>query len=135
MPSSTSAREWPDAHDWRRQLALWTGLLAGPLVWLALLETHYVLSYLSCEVRQTWFLHLATIVSLVLVVAAGVGGWRAAAGNRQGAAARRDSPDPAAAESRVAWMGYAGAAMSAWFVIVILAMEVPILILPPCVRQ
>ena len=132
MPSSTSAPELPDTSGGWRLLALWTGLLAGPLVWLALLETHYVLSYVSCEVRQSWFMHLATLVSLGLVAAAGVAGWRAAFGN--GAQAGSQSPQ-LAAESNVGWMGYAGAAMSAWFLLVILAMEVPILILPPCARQ
>ena len=132
MPSSTSPREWREPHDASRELALWCGILAGPLTWLALLETHYVLSYVSCETRQTWFLHLATVASLVIVIGAGVAAWRAGARERrfdepQGPPIGRETSD-----ARITWMGYAGVAMSLWFVIVILSMEVPIVVLPPC---
>lgn len=132
MSSSTSPREWREPHDNHRELALWFGLLAGPLVWLTLLETNYVLSYVSCEVRQTWFLHLVALVSLAIVGIAGVAAWRA--GARDG---RLDDPHtppvgPETARERASWMAYAGVAMSIWFAIVILSMEVPVFILPAC---
>lgn len=97
---------------------LWTGILAGPLVWLALLQTNYVLSYVACELRQTWFLHAATGVSLVLVIAAGAVAWSGSARGPH--------------QSRATWMAWAGVVMSLWFALVIAAMAVPILIVPPC---
>jgi len=54
--------------DWGWRLAaLWTGLLAGPVVWAALLETNYALSYVACEQRRTWMLHLSTAVAILLI--------------------------------------------------------------------
>ena len=51
-----------------RQLAAsWTGLPAGPLAWAMLLETNYVLSYVACEQRHTWMLHVAAAIALMVV--------------------------------------------------------------------
>ena len=140
MPSSTSDRESPELHDRRRELMLWTGILAGPLVWLTLLQTNYVQSYVACELRQTWFLHAATAVSLVIVIAAGVIGSACGPSEaRSGRARASGGGAPRAlrnadenSETRATWMAWAGATMSLWFAIVIVAMEVPILIVPPC---
>ena len=132
MRSSTSHHGFRDAHDRTRVLALWTGVLAGPLVWLALLQTNYVLSYVACETRQTWFLHLATALSVALVGAAGAWAWRAGHGPT-------DLPEPLTppvshetCDTRVRWMAYFAAASSVWFIIVIVAMSVPVLVLRTC---
>src|SRR3954465_7001476 len=74
MPSSTLRRASSESAS--RTAALWAGVLAGPLVWAALLETNYVLSYVACEQRHTWMLHLATLVAVVLVCGAAYGAWR-----------------------------------------------------------
>ena len=58
-------------------MSLWLGLLAGPTVWLMLLEFNYVGAYVACETRSTWFLHTATAVAVILVTAAGFFAWRA----------------------------------------------------------
>jgi hypothetical protein len=132
MPSSTLRPGLRDAHESRRVLALWTGLLAGPIVWLVLLEWQYVASYVACESRATWFLHVATIVSVGLVAGAGLWAWRVGGGPA-------DLPEPptqpVSAETRdvrTRWMAHAAVASSAWFIIVILAMEIPILVLRTC---
>ena len=80
MRSSTSSPDWRDAHDRRRVLALWAGVLTGPLAMLTLLQVNYVLSYVACETRQTWFLHLGTVVAVALVGAAGAWAWQAGRG-------------------------------------------------------
>jgi hypothetical protein len=132
MASSTSFRGSGDAHERWRVLALWTGALAGPLVWLTLLEANYVMSYVACEKQQTWFLHAATGVAVALVAAAGLWAW--SAGHRP-----RDLDEPltppvgaGTCDSRVRWMSIFAAAACAWFILVILAMEVPILVLRTC---
>ena len=132
MPSSTSRPASGEAHDPRRVLALWTGLLTGPLAWLALLEFNYAFAYVACETREKWFLHLATIVAAALVAAAGAWAWRA--GNDPFEPAHRPSPPLSAAtcDSRSRWMAYAAAVSSAWFIIVIFAMEVPLALLEVC---
>src|SRR3712207_6829986 len=61
-----------------RLVALWAGILTGPLAWAALLQTNYTLSYVACEQQQTWMLHLATAIALALVAAAAASAWHAA---------------------------------------------------------
>jgi hypothetical protein len=127
MPSSTLRPAW---HSVRRISALWIGVLAGPLVWLALLETNYVLSYVSCETRHTWFLHVAALAAFVLVAAAGAMAW---ASGPPGDSQERTPPvTRSTAEVRARWMSLVGVGISLWFLLVILAMEIPALVVPPC---
>jgi hypothetical protein len=123
----------PASHERRRLAALWTGLLAGPIVWLALLETNYVMSYVACEVRNTWFLHLTTFVAVVLVAAAGWWGWHAGHGDPLQPEPEVTPPlGPETARQRVRWMAAASAGMSIWFIIVIVATDLPVLVLKTC---
>jgi hypothetical protein len=130
MPSSTLPHESLDAGP--RITTLWIGMLAGPVVWAALLETNYVLSYVACEQRHSWMLHLAAAVALALVGVAALLTWRAApALSRE----REDAPstDPAHTAVTRAWfMAMGGLALCAWFAVVIMAMEIPVLVLKPC---
>jgi hypothetical protein len=128
MPSST----WPrGSFDGRsRLLALWAGLLAGPLSWAALLQTNYVLGYVACEQRESWMLHLATAVALGVVAAAATAAWRAAPAL---GADDHESADPRVSSLlRARFMAMGGLALCAFFAIVILATEVPVLLLHPC---
>lgn len=129
MGSSTSR---PVSHERWRSLALWIGLLAGPVVWLSLLQTNYVLAYAACEARQTWFMHLATAVGVVLVAAAGFGAWRAADGSIMTAEKRTHPLSDDTHRQRTRWMGLSGVVLSGWFILVILAMEIPIIVLREC---
>jgi hypothetical protein len=129
MPSSISRRA---SHEPWRLAALWAGLLTGPVAWLTLLETNYVLAYVACEMRQTWFMHLGTAVALLVVAAAGWGAWYASHGDMT---ADQTLTHPLSDETRwqrSRWMSLAGVATSAWFIIVIVAMEVPIMVLREC---
>jgi len=107
-------------------MALWAGVFAGPLAWAALLQTNYVLSYVACEQRHKWMLHVATFVALALTGAGGVCARRAMpSGENSGRADR--------AALRARDMAWAGLALSVWFALVILATEIPVLVLPPCI--
>jgi hypothetical protein len=103
---------------------VWAGLAAGPLAWAALLQTNYVLSYVACEQRHSWMLHLATAVALVLVALGALAAWRARPAD--------DEIASATAESRARFMATGGLALCAGFALVILATELPVLILRPC---
>ena len=107
-------------------------MLTGPIVWLCLLQFNYSFSYVACETHRTWFMHAAVAVAVLLVAAAGVLAWRA----RQGAVRDDDVlTHPLSDETRIHrsnWMTLAGVAISAWFIIVILAMEVPLIVLKEC---
>jgi hypothetical protein len=111
---------------------LWSGMLAGPLVWLALLQTNYVLSYVACEQRQTWFLHVATLVAVMVVAAAGFLAWRAGHAPRQLDEPATPPVGAATAAGRARWMALFAAITSMWFIIVILAMSVPVVVLRTC---
>lgn len=130
MPSSILHRASREPRERRRDLILWLGVLAGPVVWLTMLETNYVLSYVACELRQTWFLHAATVVSLALVGVAGAASLAEA--KRERGAPHALTKAHMRSDTRTIWMAWAGVAMSAWFAIVIVVTELPVMILPPC---
>jgi hypothetical protein len=128
MPSSTSPR---GSLDWGPRLALlWIGALAGPVVWSAVLETNYVLSYVACEQRHEWMLHLSALTGLGLIGLAALGLWRARPPGF-------DDSEPSTAPEKTAvmrarFMVVGGLALCAWFALVILALEIPVLVLKPC---
>ena len=129
MPSSTSR---PVSHERWRLAAVWAGLLAGPLAWLTLLEVNYLFAYVACEVQRTWFMHLASAVAAALVAAAGFAAWRASYGEITEAEVLTHPLSDETRKQRSRWMSLAGVACSIWFVVVILAMEVPIIVLKEC---
>jgi hypothetical protein len=126
MPSST----WPHAsHEPRRLVRLWIGVLAGPLLFLALLETNYVLTYVACERRIEWPVHAASAVAFVLVGLAGLSAWRTAST----VATDIESTDPGTTrDARVRFMALGGAVLCLGFMLVIIAMEIPAVVLTPC---
>jgi hypothetical protein len=126
MRSSTLRRALPDR---RRVVALTIGVLAGPLVWLTLLEVNYVMTYVACEQRHDWMLHLASIVALALVGFAGLGAWRA---RTRGPTDMPTVNQDETSELRARFLAYGGALMSAWFIIVIIATEIPVIVYQPC---
>jgi hypothetical protein len=131
MRSSTLHRGSPSRHR-RRVAVLWAGLLAGPLIFLAVLQANYVLSYVACETRQTWFLHAVTLAGVLLVA---VVGWRSWAIGVAGAPLQSPSDGelgPSTSKSRAVWMGYAGAGLNAWFAVAIASMDIPVLVLRTC---
>ena len=111
-------------------LALWVGILAGPLAWAALLQTNYVLSYVACEQRHTWMLHLATAIALALVAGAAFAAWRAAPTLGDDEHASGHAAGTRALRRR--FMALAGLELCAFFTIVILATEIPALVQHPC---
>jgi hypothetical protein len=127
MASSTSRPEW---HEPRRIAALWTGVLGGPIVWFALLQVNYTLSYVSCETRQKWFLHVAVLAAIALVSMAGYLAWRH--GPPEDTQDRTSPVTRSTGEVRARWMSLAGVGLSLWFIVVIIAMEIPILTLKIC---
>lgn len=115
--------------------ALWLGILAGPLAWAALLETNYVLSYVACEQRHTWMLHLAAAAALIVVASGAWMAWRAAPPALHYERECEPSTDPAeTAVIRARFMAIGGLALCAWFALVIVATEIPVVVLQPCAR-
>ena len=110
-------------------------MLAGPVAWATLLETNYVLSYVACEQRQTWMLHLAAAVALAIVAAGAAFSWQAAPHGLSYERERDVSTDPVdTAIIRARFMAIGGLALCAWFALVIVATEIPVVVLQPCAR-
>ena len=105
-------------------------MLAGPVVWAMLLETNYVLSYVACEHKHTWMLHLATAAALALVALAGFGAWRAAPPLGSDEIPSTNPMETGLLRARFMAMG--GLALCAFFILVIAATEVPVFLLHPC---
>jgi hypothetical protein len=128
MPSSTLSRGSFESGP--RLAALVGGVLAGPITWATLLEVNYVLSYVACEQKTKWMLHLATAVAVLIVLGAGTLAWlaRPDLGDES-----TPSVDPAATSLLVArFMAISALALCAWFTVVILATEIPVLVLGAC---
>lgn len=132
MPSSTSSLVSPEHHAWRRVLALWTGALAGPILMLTVLEVNYVMSYVACETKHTWFLHTVTVIAALLIAASGAWAWQAGRGPMAPAEVHSPPISPATCEGRTRWMAYFAVGASIWFIIVIVAMAVPVVVLETC---
>lgn len=105
-------------------------MLAGPVVWAANLQVNYTLSYVSCEQRHSWMLHLTTLASVVLIGLAALALWRARPGGTDDSAPSIDPRDTAVVRARFMVVG--GLAFCAFFALVILATDVPVLVLKPC---
>jgi hypothetical protein len=105
-------------------------MLAGPAVWATLLEVNYALSYVACETRHSWILYLPAAVGLALIGLAAFSVWRAAP-----PWAEEDEPsiDPRrTAAIRARFMAIFALAFCAFFTLVILATEIPVVVLHPC---
>jgi MFS superfamily sulfate permease-like transporter len=129
MHSSTGR---PVSHERWRLTALWSGLLAGPLVALMLQQFNYVMSYVACETRQTWFLHLATAVSVGIVAAIAVFAWRASDGHPLEEEHPTHPLEDETRRQRTRWMSGFGVGLSLLSILVILSMEVPVIVLRTC---
>jgi cytochrome c biogenesis factor len=77
-------------------------------------------------------LHLATVLALAIVGAAAFAAWRAAPSLQVEEHANEDAAGTSLQRRR--FMALGGLALCAWFAIVILATEIPALVLHPCAR-
>jgi hypothetical protein len=102
------------------------------MVWLTQLEMNYVLSYVACETRQRWFLHLATAIAIMIVAAAGWWSWRARLDDPFGAEQVSPPLSDHTIVQRVHWMAAAGVGFTGGFILLILATHFPVIILKTC---
>lgn len=97
-----------------------------------LLEVNYVLSYVACEMKTRWFLHVATLVAVVLVGAAGLWSWSARLDDPFGPEAISPPLSEETSVQRVHWMAAAGVAFSLGFILLIIASHIPVVVLKTC---
>ncbi|HET7457607.1 MAG TPA: hypothetical protein VFJ74_08120 [Gemmatimonadaceae bacterium] len=109
-------------------LALWTGVLAGPTVFLLLLETNYVVSTeYACPSSVWWPMHAVDAVAVILTALALLLSWRNwVASGRQWPVADGGSVE------RARFLSALGVLVSAGFILVMIAQWIPVMILGPC---
>jgi hypothetical protein len=126
LRAEAAPREHPPVSD----VALWTSVLTGPIVFLLNLEVSYVMVDGACSTGNTWSLHVAHAVSLLISVAAALLGralWTRIGGGW---------PDTmAGSESRSRLLAALGALGGAGFAIAILAQWIPVMVLGACTRN
>ncbi|HEV7859215.1 MAG TPA: hypothetical protein VGO91_11405 [Pyrinomonadaceae bacterium] len=109
-------------------LALWVGLLCGPLAWLLQLQVGYTLVPWACAHDVNAIsLHLVTVVALLLTSLGGFISWR----NWQ-RTGKKERDDEGEAVSRSRFMALLGLFTSAMFFLTILVQGIPSFILHPC---
>ena len=108
-------------------LAMWTGVVAPPLIFLAHLELAYILVPLACDHGSLLVAHATMSVAIALSVAAGLLALRPL--RRHG----RAWPDESASLlSRDRFLGVLGGLVSALVVIALIAQWLPMFFLSPC---
>jgi len=95
-------------------------------------EFNYVMSYVACETRQTWFLHLAALVAVAVVATVALFAWRASEGHPLEDEHPTHPLEDETRRQRTRWMSGFGVALSLLSILVILSMEVPVIVLRTC---
>lgn len=108
-----------------QEAALWAGILAPPITYLAFLEASYASWPFICDTKSKAVVYVLALIALVLVVAAGICAWRTQD------AVLVDSALEVVHE-RVRFMAGLGMVISAYFVLVVVAHVIPIAIHAPC---
>jgi hypothetical protein len=110
-------------------LALWAGLLAGPVVWLLQFQTNFTLVPLLCRSgARNVALHAVFVVALLLVAAAGLVAWR----NFRAAGGTAEGEDEAGVIPRTRFMSALGLCVACMFFVVILAQWIASWVFGPC---
>jgi hypothetical protein len=111
----------------KRDLALWTGILTGPIIWLLSFEANFALAPWACVFQAKLALYVVSIIALAVAAASGLLAWR------EWEALGREWPgDGEGTLPRSRVMAVGGILMSAMFFLVILAQAIPELMLRAC---
>jgi hypothetical protein len=114
----------PTSEGQRRGLLF--GLFAGPLAWLAQLQTAYALVPWACAHGHRFVLLAASLAALVTCGAGGFVAWESWPGSGD-----RLTGEPQGIEG-ARLMSLMGVALSVTFAVAVIASVIPILVLRPC---
>lgn len=110
-------------------IALWAGVLVGPIAALTQLETNYALVLWACYAKKYWPLHLVSLLALVLTIIAGVFAYLHWSPMREQA-----REDAGGVVPRSAFMAAVGVLISGLMVLVIIAQWLAIFTYDACQR-
>jgi hypothetical protein len=97
-------------------VALWTGILAGPIAWAADLQARYALVKYVCANGAEWIMWVITIAALIIAGFGALCSWRGWID---------DTP-------RVRFMAIGGLIIAGMFALAIIAMAIPDIFLRAC---
>jgi len=112
----------------RESLALWFGILGGPIIWAVQLQVSYMLVPWACSTGHHWTLHLASLVFLLSAAAPAFIAWRASTTARSRGTSERESEGV----GRIRFMAMLGLMTSALFLLLIFAQALPSFFIDPC---
>ena len=116
---SAGGLRWPSA------LALWTGILAGPVAWAVDLSASYALVKWTCLARREDVLQFITFASLAVVAIGAVVSWRALQHTER-------PTDGGRPPQRARFMAVLGLCSCALFALTIVAGAIPQWVLDAC---
>lgn len=116
-----------ETHVERRDVLLWLAVLAGPFAWALSEQMNYMLTPTACDSGRHILLHLVSLGTLLIALAGAALGWSRFKAFPEGST---EKGDPEA--SRIRFMALAAAISCVFFALVILATEVPNLVLGVC---
>jgi len=108
-------------------IALWTGMLGGPIVWLAYLEAAYALTPSACVAGNKHVLALVTLAAFVATAAIVFLSWRA--WRASGAETATEHGDII---GRSRFMALSGLGLSTLSALLVIASAIPIAVLGAC---
>jgi hypothetical protein len=111
----------------RRDVHLWLAVLAGPFAWALQQQVSYMITPTVCASGRHVFLHLVTLAALLIAGAGAALAWKRWKAAPEGST---EKGDPIG--SRVRFMALCGVLTCVFFALVILATEVPNLVLRVC---
>lgn len=109
-----------------RQLWLWGGVVAAPILWFADQQTHLLLVSWACRSGQLWLLHLSSALFLLSTCAVGATAfwkWRGHSGAHS---------EGFGVGSGAGFLALLGVWSSGLFALLIVAQAIPVFVIDPC---
>jgi hypothetical protein len=108
-------------------LAFWAGIILAPLVWFAQMEVKYALTPWVCTTNNHIVMHAISALAMLISAGAALLAW--SAWKKLGNGIPGQTKDQIA---RYRFMTISGIALSCMFFLVILAQEIPNIMVGPC---
>ena len=112
----------------KRDLGLWTGLLAGPIAWALHQQVMYSLVPRICAGLNRWVLHAVSLVCILMALAGTAVAWRL----WQASGPTERGEFEGELHSRIQFMAMLGVTGSLFFAMIVFAQAIPTFILDPC---
>jgi hypothetical protein len=111
----------------KRDLALWAGVLGGPLIWLCSFEARFALAPWACIFQTKLALYAVAIAALILCAACGMLAWREWKALGEQGPSSEGGPGP-----RSNFMAIGGIVLSAGCFMIVFAQAIPEIVLGAC---